>query len=257
LETTGKKLYAMHAEKEAPWMGEASTIGIVVRTQGDGKVNDIIDELFSDELQQFGEKVKRRVAIARGLTVQKDMVTVEHGANRYVIYFDDGTDSPENMKRLSDFTESLGTVAQENETPKERTFAWILGNAKWKGKREVILKKLQGISYMAGLEADYTPASWQMLSGSLFAHYVDSRSRLEQKPKDKKLKLRVSNLKRDIIRSVKLMTKGRDITKILEQKDLKKIFDGLRLILKLPDMVPGTVESTQYRNADKRVLKSA
>jgi len=246
-ETAEKMLETLTGENDAErasFMAEPCTIGMVIKAEPGKNLDTVLQENLANEWGIISRKVDPKIAIKRGVKV---------GNVTYVICVDDGTD-----KSLKEFADNL----REAGNLKGQTFAWILSNKNRKQKDNGCMKTLNEAAYVVGLEGEYLPVSWQMLAGRLFADYIDSKTRSDGSEEFQK---RIIAIVKAIVDSVSMMTKmdfekwDADLGEKLRSAslaDIKKLFNGVTLILDLPAMEPVTSNLTEYQKADKKIQSS-
>lgn len=224
--------------KDAPLLKERCTIGVVVKGARGSDVEVALEEQFALQLAGAGRAVASRYQVTRGVA------RYEAGDITYVVYVDDGTSSPENRERLAAFRNELLASG----TPPDRTFAWAL-SARAEFPQSLAL---DGIAHVACLDAEYPPASWQMLAGPLFANLIYSRK--EGLPQE-----RIDALVASIIAALRRMTRTdaaewAALEKELRdpQTDLSRKFNG-SFVIKLPPIVPVAGAIEDCRVADLAV----
>ncbi|OGW75994.1 MAG: hypothetical protein A2Z72_00420 [Omnitrophica bacterium RBG_13_46_9] len=259
IKSTGTSLtpdYVVRASEEmlttlttAPVMNQPCTIGMVVKASPRASITEEwLRDKFAKEMEILGRKVNTHILKEKGI------LEYEQDNIKYVVYVDNGTTSEKNRKRLEGFKERL--AAQGN--PKERTFAWVLSSDETRPHMESI--GLHDVAYLVGLRGEYIPVSWQMLAGPLFANLVDSKSRVETNEEE-----RVGAIVEAIIDTVSKMTRkdrnelDNTLGKTLRAADmtaLTELFNGISLILDLPDIVPVTGGLETYQKADEKIRAS-
>lgn len=146
-------------------------------------------------------------------------------------------------------------IAIERGVPKNRTFAWVIS----KDKNVKSLQALNRVAHLVGLEGEFLPLSWQMLTGPLFTNLLYFKSKEDQET--------VDVLVDEIIEAVSDMTmmdidtlKASDLGESLENlrnadtKELNTLFNGINITLPLPR--PTTTNIMQLRRADKEIQKA-
>ncbi len=247
IKSTGMEM--LRALQDAPIMNQPCTIGMVVRAKPGDNVDLLLQEKFTLEAEILGRRLGKKIQINKGI------IEYEVDKIKYVAYVDDGTDSAENLSRIEKYKERL--LAQGN--PKERTFAWVLSNEN-RLKSKSCLDSLHDIAYLAGLNGEYLPVSWQMLSGPLFANLIASKSKPGTNEEE-----RINAIIDAIISSISQMTKTelkewdslRAELKTISMDDLNKKFNGISFILHLPPIVPVSDALEKCRKADMEVRQAA
>ena len=210
------------------------TIGVVVE-----------DEEYARLIRQDARKLEEYIWTAR------DIPPDERGSIKYVVYFDDGTLSEENTGRLKAFRDELRARKEEN--PDEIVFTFRL----WDDKREAFkgLFKESRLAHMVSLDGEWKSAWNQMLLGPLFARYIELKKKeaASGEKNDESIEASITA----IVNSIKemdaavradLAEKLREIKKV---EDLERLFDGLSIILYLPDVAPETPSLDHLRRAER------
>jgi hypothetical protein len=232
------------------------TLGIVVKSTP-GEDVDMITMDLAEKWKSSRNRLRRMYEIKRGCKMP------EIGL---VFAVDDGdTRGEANRKRLEQFATDLARSGN----PAERTFAWVLSDAKLRdrnffaGLHAEDGRALSEIAYLAGLNGEFVPISWQLPLGYLMLNLIDSKSRKETNEEG-----RIASLVEKILRSMSAMTKipfdrlDADLGEKLRSRDtdvreLKKLFDGATVVLNLPDMAPVTGGIDEYRKSDEKMRTSA
>jgi hypothetical protein len=252
---TGEGLYDIVNSRDVTAIDRPYTIGLVVKA----------DEGDRAGLAQREEAVRNAKILTRALvkTMMKDKgLDADNVKVNFVFCIDDGSTEVENMERLETFKSELEKNAGEG----KRAFAFVLSTDKressgffkdkaaWRGG-----KALHDVADLVALKGDYLPVSWQMLSGLLFANYIDSKKRADAGADE-----RAEAIVDDIILAVSKMT-GRDPSSLKELEDLKTIpadklsdekFNGISIVLDLPPMKTMTGTFEECLKADQAFKKS-
>ncbi|MBF0217341.1 MAG: DUF89 family protein, partial [Candidatus Omnitrophica bacterium] len=232
------------------------TLGIVVKP-GPGENVDMLTIDLGKKWKSLRDRMRRIYEIKRGCK----MPEIE-----LVFAVDDGDITGEaNRKRLERFATDLEKAGN----PAERTFAWVLSDAKRKDGKffgSIYAENGSGlgdIAYLGGLNGEFVPISWQLPLGYLLMNLIDSKSREETNEEG-----RITSLVEKIMRSISVMTRmpvdqlDAELGEKLRDRDtditrLKKLFDGVTVVLDLPDMAPVTGGIDEYRKADDKMRTSA
>lgn len=245
-ETARKMLETLTGEngtERAPLMAKPCTIGMVIKAEPGKDLDAVLNENLANEWNIISRKVDLKIAIERGVKI---------GDITYIICVDDGTD--ESLKKFAENLKQAGN-------PKKQTFAWIVSNENRKENNKH-MRELNEAAYVVGLEGEYLSVSWQMLAGTLFADFVYSKTVSDG---TSVFQERITAIVESIIKSISMMTKTNfeKLDSKLGEKlrtanltDIKQLFNGVSLVLNLPDMEPVIHNIEDYQKADKKIQSS-
>ncbi|MBF0217604.1 MAG: DUF89 family protein, partial [Candidatus Omnitrophica bacterium] len=258
IKSVAEELNDIVNSRDATVIDRPYTIGLVVKaSEGDGVGFD-----------QRSMAVAKAKILARGF-VKKMMKDKGLDADKvkvnFVFCIDDGSTDGENMERL----ETFKTELEKNAGAGNRAFAFVLSTDKRESSGSSGFfkdkqawrdgKALHDVADLVALKGDYLPVSWQMLSGLLFANYIDSKKRTGEGDDD-----RAKAIVDDIILAVSKMT-GRDPSSWKELEELKTIpanevsdkkFNGVSIVLDLPPMKAMTGSFEECLEADQAFKKA-
>jgi SAM-dependent methyltransferase len=234
---------------------EPCAVGVVVEAEDGEDINIVLQERFASVIERaFGNRVNLKMRTDRGIA------EYEWKGVTYLAYVDDGSESPENLDRIERFRSRILELQRSGEVKRENTFVWMLSNDDRKKGKDYI-DSLHDIAYLAGLRGQYMPISWQMFAGPLFADYIAAINAGKEDGENRETLIEM------IIESIGMMEKIPEDSERLaklrkklnsiepgEIDELDKLFNGLNLILNLPDMVPEIPTLDKYRRTDKEVL---
>ncbi|MDD5440379.1 MAG: hypothetical protein PHS37_09360, partial [Candidatus Omnitrophica bacterium] len=231
------------ANKDIPWtptMSEPCTIGMVIKAEPGKGVDAILKEHLAKEWEIIGRKLSNKIGIERGIKI---------GTITYLVCVDDGTD-----ECLKEFKKRLKKAGN----PKERTFAWIMSNDARKKEDNGVMRELNSVANLVGLQGEFLPISWQMVAGPLFVNLLNQAGKSEA-DKDQ---AKIDSIAEAIVKSIAEMERKperADLKAELERAsvtDLARKFNGISLIIDLPPLEPVSGVLEQCQHADKEFQTS-
>jgi len=212
----------------------AYTIGIVVE-----------DEKYAQLITQDARQISEKMWLVRGIDGDG------RGNVEYIVYVNDGTLSEGNVGRLRAFRGEL--MRRKEANPEEIIFTFRLSGDETRGLSNLLTRN--NLAHVVSLEGEWISGWNQMLLGPLFARYIELKKKeFAQAGSDSES---IEATIAAIMNSIKEMDAVvhtdliEELREAEEAKDLEALFDGLSIILYLPDVAPETPNLDVLRRAER------